>query len=233
MPAVGVEGRTAFRALCDEAGVGGDSAGRDVRRRMVQLDPVQPEGREGPCRHRGQRPSRDATTTCAWQHPVRDLGQAITMDDATQADLPHDSDSVKAAAEHRPPGTGLRTPPLRPGSYPVPSLVIGHRTGMPELNGRIGIRRHDNRPIRRPPRPENDVLRVDLGLLQRGHRAGRQRRLGKERHTLTLCQGDTPRVVVDRSCYALSRNRENASGTTRTGGPSAILAAAAPGGMLG
>ena len=143
MPAVGMAGLASFRTLCGEAGVLGDPAGRDVRRRVTQLNAVQPERFEAPRGHRRQRSRGNATTARARQHPVRHLGQAFHKVDPTQADLPDDLSRV----EHGPSGAGLTAPPARPGVYPVASLVVGHRSAVPALNVRIGVGCHGSRTI--------------------------------------------------------------------------------------
>jgi hypothetical protein len=174
-----------------EPALDGDPARGLVVDRVHELDAVQADVEE-PRRHGGERPAGDASPATLRQDPVADLRDALVEVQHRKADAP---DEVACAVDDGPLGAGLALPSrVRPPADPLQRLVVGQRTPVPALDGRVGVGTDESVGVVVAERAQRQALpRVDGGLGGGVERSGRDGD-GKGGHGVMLARG-TDRAV--------------------------------------
>lgn len=221
MPPVGVEDRAACGPLGLVPTLRSDAARGAVVHRVVQVEPVKPDGLERPVRKNIESFGRKAVTSRLRNRPVRDLGPPFFQVNGAQTD-PADRAS---APSHHPVGTVFQLPSQRPCGDPLARFLRVDFAHMPTLDVRIRVGPDEELGIAVRPRLELYVAMDESGLdligenapaqdgrHQRGHsRSIDVRRLanGAPRDRASLCAAD-PRALPRRLRGKPGRSRDSA-----------------------
>ena len=178
MPPIGVQRTLTATSLCGEARFGCHTARSGVHRRVLQLHSLRPD-REGPPGGRVQCVRGNPTATARTACPVRHFGD--TFDQVHPEAHPTGQGAVGV---HSPARCSLVRPRLACHRNPVTGFLSRHRSSVPQLDLRLGVRRHQVGDVASGPWAQGrwPLGQDRLGRVRQGSRRdGRSEQGGRRR----------------------------------------------------